>query len=389
MNASVSPWPSLVTSPEGTVTSAVHRFAPVPSSVAWARRFVVEQLPEHGRHNADEIILMVSELATNAVQHAAAAFDVSVTVDPIGSLVRVEVRDPSETTPALADVVDDSPGGRGLSIVATLADAWGIEMRRGRPGKTVWFTAGLPVVPDLPDELLPEGNQPAPKPVWPGRGVRAVLDGLSDAVIATDARGSIVYANAAAEDLSGWSADALKGRNATDLVPDALMGTVGSGLAEFLQDDAPEVIGRRLPTVIKRADGTEIDTDLVLSVVQRPGGGRVVLGIFRARDDRRVQRWSELTSELLETLADAPIDDPPAERLLSTLGRRLGWDVTTLWALSADHELVCRHVWTRTASTAPAFAREKADDPRSGCPAMSLSTTNRCGCPTSPVTTAS
>jgi serine phosphatase RsbU (regulator of sigma subunit) len=44
----------------------------------------------------------------------------------------------------------------------------------------------------------------------------------------------------------------------------------------------------------------------------------------------------------------------------------LDWDVTTLWALSADHELVCRHVWTRAPSTAPAFTKEKAADPTSG-----------------------
>ena len=87
---------------------------------------------------------------------------------------------------------------------------------------------------------------------------------------------------------------------------------------------------------------------MVISIFDHPLAGRVVVGILRPRDERKMQRWSELTSELLEILADAPIDEPPAERLLSTLGRRLDWDVTTLWALSANQELVCRHVWTRT-----------------------------------------
>ena len=40
--------------------------------------------------------------------------------------------------------------------------------------------------------------------------------------------------------------------------------------------------------------------------------------------------------------------------------------MTTLWALSANQNLVCRHVWTRTPIIAPAFAREKALDPTSG-----------------------
>jgi len=34
--------------------------------------------------------------------------------------------------------------------------------------------------------------------------VRAVLDGLRDAIVATDERGQIRYANIAAEDLMGW-----------------------------------------------------------------------------------------------------------------------------------------------------------------------------------------
>ena len=113
-----------------------------------------------------------------------------------------------------------------------------------------------------------------------------------------------------------------------------------------------------------------------------PLAGRVVAGIFRPRDDRRLQRWSELTSELLEILADAPIDDPTAERLLSTLGRRLDWDVTTLWALSANQELVCRRVWTRTPVIAPAFARRRRPTRPAAardCRAGSSSTANRSG----------
>ena len=105
-----------------------------------------------------------------------------------------------------------------------------------------------------------------------------------------------------------------------------------------MRSQADDLAGQNLPAVIKRADGSEIHTEVVLSMFEHPLAGRVVVGIFRRRDDRKLQRWSELTSELLELLADAPIDDPPAERLLSTLGRRLDWDVTTLWTLRGDGE---------------------------------------------------
>ena len=201
---------------------------------------------------------------------------------------------------------------------------------------------------------------------WPVPGVRVVLDGLRDAVVATDDQGVIRYVNKAAEDLLGWPHGSLVGRSVYDLVPDSLTPTLGQDYGAFIRSQAQNLVGRRLDAVIKRADGTDVDTELVISIFNHPLAGPVVVGILRARDEKKLQRWSELTSELLEILADAPIDEPPAERLLSTLGRRLDWDVTTLWAISTNQELVCRHVWTRTPTMAPAFAQEKAGDPTSG-----------------------
>ncbi len=200
-----------------------------------------------------------------------------------------------------------------------------------------------------------------------------VLDGLRDAVVATDDKGVIRYVNAAAEDLLGWPRGGLVGRPVFDLVPDSLTATVGEDYGAFVRSQAAHLVGRPLDTDVKRADGTDVRTELVISIFDHPLAGPVVVGILRARDDTKLQRWSELTSELLEILADAPIDEPPAERLLSTLGRRLDWDVTTLWTVSPNRELICRHVWTRTPTIAPAFALEKArrsDQREYGSPPM-------------------
>ncbi len=307
---------------------------------------------------------------------------------PTAGRVRVEVSDLATGYPTPQEPVPDAPHGRGLHIVCALADAWGIEMRRDRPGKTVWFSAVLPTSatpatcrepqpgPDREESTLPAPTAAAAavgtaatsegQPAWPVQGVRAVLDGLRDAVVATDEGGVIRYVNAAAEELMGWPHGALVGRPVFDLVPESLTAMLGDDFGAFVRSQAQDLIGRRLDAIIKRADGSDVHTELVISVFDHPLAGRVVVGIFRPRDEKKLQRWSELTSELLEILADAPIDEPPAERLLSTLGRRLDWDVTTLWALSANEELVCRHVWTRSPSVAPAFTQEKAADPTSG-----------------------
>ncbi len=383
-------------------TAAARHFPATTSSVGQARRFLIAQLPGASDDEADALVLMLSELATNAVQHAATEFEVALRVASDGHLVRVEVSDGAAGFPTPQEQIAEAPHGRGLHIVRTLADAWGIETRRDQPGKTVWFSlplagalggpatdhvarpvglvapAGLtaptaptpgavdmgaaPAPPTAPATAPATGTQSA----WPVQGVRVVLDGLRDAVVATDDKGVIRYVNTAAEDLLGWPPGSMVGRTVFDLVPDSLAATVGEDYGAFVRTQAAELVGRRLDADIRRADGTDVRTELVISIFDHPLAGPVVVGILRPRDDKKLQRWSELTSELLEILADAPIDEPPAERLLSTLGRRLDWDVTTLWALSANRELICRHVWTRTPTIAPAFALDKAGDPTSG-----------------------
>jgi anti-sigma regulatory factor (Ser/Thr protein kinase) len=82
---------------------------------------------------------MVSELATNAVLHAKAQFDLVLErVDR--NTVRVEVRDFGGGIPQIVAGLDETEFGRGLRIVDLLAQTWGIENRTGGRGKTTWFT---------------------------------------------------------------------------------------------------------------------------------------------------------------------------------------------------------------------------------------------------------
>jgi anti-sigma regulatory factor (Ser/Thr protein kinase) len=110
------------------------------AGVSLARRRVVGLLRSDGW--ADELIdqaaLMTTELATNAVEHARTPY--TLTVDLTDQKVRVDVRDASTSPP----VVNATPSatalcGRGLVLVAALADKWGYEPLAG--GKSVWFEA--------------------------------------------------------------------------------------------------------------------------------------------------------------------------------------------------------------------------------------------------------
>ena len=101
-----------------------------------ARCFVVETLQQWGREELiDDAAIAVTELATNAVIHARSDFDVAMSLLDGG--VRIAVSDGSRMLPVLHDPSLHAPSGRGVAVVAALADRWGIELGP-TPGKTVW-----------------------------------------------------------------------------------------------------------------------------------------------------------------------------------------------------------------------------------------------------------
>jgi serine/threonine-protein kinase RsbW len=134
-------------------------FSPYPMSVPAARGFVadvLDVLPEPVRETAG---LLASELATNAIRHAATDdFEVSVQYQPGEDHLWVGVTDTGRGDPILRRPAPTEEHGRGLRLVGLLADRWGVRRRRGpRPGKTVWFElpieggAAQPAVPRTPE----------------------------------------------------------------------------------------------------------------------------------------------------------------------------------------------------------------------------------------------
>ncbi|GAA0295868.1 ATP-binding protein [Kineococcus aurantiacus] len=102
-----------------------------------ARSYVLEQCVGAGvaEDVCDAAVLMVSELVTNAVEHARSRVELAVEVDP--SRVHVEVQDQNAALPAVQDADAGAVHGRGMAIVDALASAWGV--RPAARGKTVWF----------------------------------------------------------------------------------------------------------------------------------------------------------------------------------------------------------------------------------------------------------
>lgn len=79
--------------------------------------------------------LAVSEIVTNALVHGSPPYELRVEVDV---RLRVAVADGSAREPWVRDVDTASERGRGLAILARVADRWGWD-RRPDGGKVVWF----------------------------------------------------------------------------------------------------------------------------------------------------------------------------------------------------------------------------------------------------------
>ncbi|WP_308346129.1 ATP-binding protein [Streptomyces sp. ISL-66] len=85
----------------------------------------------------DDVLLCVSELATNALLHGIPpGRGYRVRLVRFGDVVRVEVHDSGGGRPRVEDRDPGAERGRGLLLVAAVADRWGVGVRV--PGKVVW-----------------------------------------------------------------------------------------------------------------------------------------------------------------------------------------------------------------------------------------------------------
>ena len=113
---------------------------PDPRTPREARRVLRQFLAPlaHG-DVADAVVLAVSELMTNAVEHAGTSVELRAGTD--GGCLRIEVADGSGDMPRGAEPRPDAVGGRGLHLVGQLSDRW--DVTTTATGKTVWFERRL------------------------------------------------------------------------------------------------------------------------------------------------------------------------------------------------------------------------------------------------------
>ncbi|MFE0419413.1 ATP-binding protein [Streptomyces tendae] len=119
---------------------------PDPSEVGRARRWARSRLAGSGIRAdeplAETLVLLVSELVTNAVVHTGRSAVLrlvlpgAVTEETEEATVRLEVDDASDRAPVPRCPGGEATGGRGLALVDGLADRWGWS--REGTGKRIW-----------------------------------------------------------------------------------------------------------------------------------------------------------------------------------------------------------------------------------------------------------
>ncbi len=138
-------------------------FGPRVADVRTARRWAADTMRSWGLDgHVDTVVLVVSELATNAMLHAGSTAAVTLTFEPQAGTVEVAVED-TVRVPQSADGLDEGhryvaqrdpdrvDGGRGLLIVSALADDWGMRDTPG--GKQMWLSLRVRPAIDDPDRL--------------------------------------------------------------------------------------------------------------------------------------------------------------------------------------------------------------------------------------------
>lgn len=160
--------------------AARREFSPAPETAGEARVFVRDVLRGWNvEHRCDDIILLVSELVTNAVVHAETTLELTVRrlADAVEVIVadRVPHRAVPKAGPLLVDVSpaaeDVRDGGLGLALASAIADSWGVSY--SKEDKAVWFRIedtgpadGGSGPGSLVPPLLPGRRRAAPPEPW-------------------------------------------------------------------------------------------------------------------------------------------------------------------------------------------------------------------------------
>ena len=161
---------------------------------------------------------------------------------------------------------------------------------------------------------------------------RAVLDTAADAFLSVSADGAIVAWNAAAERMSGWTADEAIGANVLELLlPPHSHGRV----AELVEGD--EAQGE---IDVRHRDGHELPVEVVVSPLQRHGEMTYNAFIRDISERRRADLYMGAQYAVTRVLSESSTLGEARDGVIEALGRALGWQVGVAWLIDEERGLM-------------------------------------------------
>jgi anti-sigma regulatory factor (Ser/Thr protein kinase) len=114
---------------------------PVAASVPLARRLARDVLRTwQAPHDRGDAELLVAELVANVVDHVHGDL-LTLELALTGTSLRISVVDGSAIWPVVRELSRERERGRGMQLVAEIADRWGVEEDGG---KRVWVEMSAP-----------------------------------------------------------------------------------------------------------------------------------------------------------------------------------------------------------------------------------------------------
>jgi len=133
----------------------------------------------------------------------------------------------------------------------------------------------------------------------------AVLETVIDGIITIDELGTIQTVNPAAEELFGYSADEMQGRNVNMLMPEPYASGHDGYLRNYMKSGHAKIIGSGREVEGRRKDGSTFPMELAVTEMSQHGS-RNFVGIVRDISERKeAERKLQSSSQLRQAILDS------------------------------------------------------------------------------------
>lgn len=187
-----------------------------------------------------------------------------------------------------------------------------------------------------------------------------ILDAAGEGICGIDREGRVIFANAAAARMTGWTAGELIGRRPHEAFghfqPD---GPPHAEAACPIEDAWRAGLARHSAgEMFRRKDGRSFPVEYVSTPAVDRGqvAGAVVL-FSDISERRRIDRLRDAQHAVTRALADSATIEEGAGRVLAALGEGLGWEAGGLWLADGPQRvLCCVRMWAASGAAVPDFA---------------------------------